>query len=130
MPASTNKLTLYLNEQDSSSVNILSRVLGAYSYGGTVGEFIDGILTTTGATAITLPTTNVYQVVFINTHATAFITVNWTPTAATGSIIAGKIGPSGALVLWNTTTGSSGAITALTGTADTANATYELFLGG
>lgn len=130
--ASQNNLSLIVNEQDVNGVNILNRLVGAIAYAGTVGEFITGILTTTGATAITLPTTNCSNVLFHNTHATANITVNWTPNAATGSVIAGKLQPGGVLALWQSTAQgtSSGAISALTGTADVANATYEIFLGG
>ena len=130
MSASQNNLSLVVNQQDSAGVNILNRTMGAFAYSGVVGQFIDGLLTTTGSTSITLPKTTILQVMVRNTHATANITVNWTPESATGSIIAGKVGPSGVLGFWQTSTGQSGAITALALTADTANTTYELYLGG
>lgn len=129
MSASQNNLSLIVNQQDTNGVNILNRLYSS-TFAATVGQLINGILTTTGATAITLPTTNVSHVLFKNTHATANITINWTPTSATGSVIAGKLRPGSVLALWQAATGSSGEITAVTGTADVANATYELFLGG
>jgi hypothetical protein len=130
MSASQNNLSLIVNQQDSSGVNILNRLIGVIAFAGVAGEYINGILTTTGATVITLPTANVLQFAFHNTHATANITVNWTPTSATGSVIAAKVGPGGVLAMWMPTANSSGAITAVTGTADVANATYEVYMGG
>ena len=131
MSASQNNLSLIVNQQDTSGVNIINRSYTA-TYSGTGAVLINGILTTTGATAISFPPnlTNAMQVLIKNTHATANIRIDWTPTLATGSIIAGRLTPGSVLALWQAVSGSSGAITALTGTADVANATYELFLGG
>lgn len=126
MSASQNNLSLILNQQDSSGVNILNRLFGAIAYAGVAGQFTDGILTTTGATAFTVPTANILQFFFQNTHATANITLNTTGATGTGLH---KIPPGGVYVVWNST-GSSGAITSLTGTADVANATFQMFLGG
>ena len=92
-----------------------------------MGQFTDGILTGTGAVAFTVPTTNVMQFLFHNTHATANITLNI--TGATGTPLI-KVPPGGIVAIWAATTGPSGAITAVTGTADVANATFQLFLGG
>jgi hypothetical protein len=128
--ASQNNLSLVVNQQDVNGVNILNRTIGAIAYPGTVGQYTDGLLTGTGAVAFTLPTTNVYQLMFLNTHATAVITVNWTPANATGSIIAKDVGPGGVLVFWEPTQSVSGCITAITGTSNTANATFSMFLGG
>lgn len=128
--ASQNSVTVVVNQQDASGINILNRVIGAISQSGVAGQFTDGILTTTGATSITVPTTNIYTVVLQNTASTGNITVSWTPLAATGSVIAGKIQPGGALVLANPVSGASGAITALSLTSDLVNVTYQLFLGG
>ena len=130
--ASTNALSFLLNQQDSNGVSILNRSIGAISYAGTGGQFTEGILLTTGATVINFPVgiTNALQVYFKNTHATANITLNWTPLAATGSVVAQKLTPGSALAMWQAASGSSGGITALTGTADVTNATFELYLGG
>lgn len=132
MSASQNNLSLVLNQQDASGINILNRQIGVIPFAGTVGAFYDGILTGTGATTITFPVglTNCLQFYFKNTHASANITINWTPLAATGSVIAQKLVPGSALLCWQTATGSSGGITAVTGTADAVNATFECFIGG
>lgn len=126
MSASQNNLSLILNQQDSSGVNILNRLFGAIAYAGVAGQFTDGLLVGTGATAFTVPTANVLQLFFLNTHATANITLN--TTGATGTALI-KVPPGGLVVVWNPT-GASGAITAITGTPDVANATFQMFLGG
>ena len=126
MAASQNNLSLIVNQQDANGVNIINRLFGAIAYPGLAGQSTDGILTTTGATVFTLPTANVAQFFFMNTHATANITLN--STGATGTCLE-KIPPGGIKAIWNTTN-VSGAITAITGTADVANATYFMFLGG
>src|ERR1700675_4390042 len=124
MSASQNNLTLAVNQQDSNGVNILNRIVGALACAGTVGECINGMLTGTGATTLTLPTTNVDQFMFHNTHATANIVLNVTGATGTGLL---KVPPGGVVVIWNSTTGASGSLTAITGTPDVANATYEVF---
>ncbi len=127
MSASQNNLSLILNQQDSNGVNILNRLIGAIACAATVGELINGILTTTGATMLTVPTTNVGQFLFYNTHATANIVLN--TTGATGTCLH-KVPPGGIVTVWNPATGASGAITNITGTADVANATFLCYMGG
>ncbi len=134
MAESTNNLTLVLNEQDASGVNILSRTIGAASYAGAVGNWFKGLLTTTGATAFTLPTTNVLQVYVKNTHTGAVLTLIGTPQSGASATLC-KIYPLSVYAYWATqvtgTTGSSGAgFSALSLTSDTLNATYEAYLGG
>lgn len=129
MSASQNNLSLILNQQDTDGVNILKRLVAA-TYAGAVGTFTDGLLTTTGATSQTLPKTTCLQYLFHNTHATAVVQVSWTPEAATGSVIASKVGPGGVLALWQGASGASGAFTAISLTTDTLNTTYEQFIGG
>lgn len=126
MSASQNNLALSLTQQDASGTNILKRLIEV-TYAGVVGDYKNGILTSTGATAITVPTTNVMQFLFRNTHATANIVLNL--TGATGTALI-KVPALGAVAIWAASTGASGAITAITGTADVVNATYEMFLGG
>lgn len=128
---SQNNLSLVLNQQDVNGVNILNRIIGATGYAsGTVGEFMQGNLTTTGATSQTLPKSVILQYLFVNTHATANVTVSWTPESATGSVIAGKVGPGGILAYWQTVSGASGGITAISLTSDTVNTTFSQFFGG
>lgn len=126
MSASQNNIALVVNQQDSDGVNILKRLVEV-AYAGVAGQFTDGILTTTGATAFTVPTASVMQFMFHNTHASANITLNI--TGATGTPLI-KVPAGGVVAIWAATTGPSGSITALTGTADVANATFEMFLGG
>ncbi len=126
MSASQNNLSLTLNQQDSGGVNILNRTIGAIGYAGIAGQFTDGLLSGTGATAFTLPTANVLQFLFLNTSTAANITLN--TTGATGTALI-KVPPNSLVVIWNST-GASGAITAITGTSDVASGTYSMFLGG
>lgn len=131
--ASQNNLSLVLQQQDINGVNILNRQIGVISYSGAVGQFTDGILLTTGATAIGFPLglTNALQVYVKNTSTTGNITINATPLSATGSVIIAKLGPGACSVpLWSPVSGSSGGYSAITGTADTTNCTLEIFIGG
>ena len=126
MSASQNNLTVTVNQQDSSGVNILNRTIGAIGYAGIAGQFTDGLLAGTGATAFTLPAPNVLQFLFLNTSTAANITLNTTGATGTGLH---KIPPGGIYIVWNST-GASGAITAITGTGDVASGTFSMFLGG
>ncbi len=131
MSASQNNLTLTLNQQDANGVNILNRLIGAVTYGGFIGQFVDGNLTTTNPTSQTFPSTLVtaLQFYFKNTHATAVITVTWTHTTGASAVVQ-AVSPGGVLLFWNTAATSPIAITALSLQSDTANATFEYFLGG
>lgn len=129
MSASQNNMSFIVNQQDANGVNIINRTFTG-PYAGLAGQFIDGLLTTTGATAISLPTANALQMFIQNNGSTGFITVSWTPLAATGSVIAGKIGPSGFLGFSLCSSGSSQGISALSLTADTLNTPFSCFIGG
>lgn len=128
MAASQNNLTLQLNQQDTNGVNILNRVFGAIAFAGTVGQFTDGLLVT-GATAFTLPTANIYQFLFYNAHASSIVTINATKQGGTGSVI-DLVGPSGVLVIWGSTSGSTEGFTAITGNPSVSGTPYYMFLGG
>lgn len=125
--ASVNRLLLTLRQEDLSGVPIINRQIGFTSYNGTVGVFTNAILTDTNAHSQTLPTTNVLQFYFKNTHATATITLTWTPQGGSSNVVK-AVGPGGIVSFWETTTGSG--ITALSIQSNTSNATYEMFLGG
>lgn len=129
MSASQNNLSLVLNQQDINGTNILNRLIGAISYAGLVGVFIDGLLPDTSSHSQTLPTTNALQYLFHNTHATAKITVTATPQGGASAILA-VIPPGGLLVCWNPVTSASAGYTAISLQSDTANATFEQFIGG
>lgn len=131
--ASQNNLSLMIQQQDISGVNIINRIVGVVGYSGAVGQFTDGILTGTGATNIPFPTglTNALQVYIINTSATGNITINATPLSATGSVIVAKLAPGAlSIPLWTPVSGSSGGYSAMTGTADLPNCTFQCFIGG
>ncbi len=132
MAASQNNLSLVINQQDSNGVNILNRQIGAIGYAGSEGQWTTGLLTTTGATALPFPLglTNAGQFYFKNTHASANITINLTPLAATGSVIVQKLTPGSCMAIWQAVSGASGGFSAATGTSDTTNASYESFIGG
>src|SRR6266853_256888 len=130
MSASQNNLSLILNQQDSAGVNVLNRTVGAVTCAGVVGQWTDGILVTIATpVAITLPTAIVLQLFLKNTHATAVITVTWTPQGGAANI-SQKLGPGGVLLLWHTVTSATAGITTLTLNPDTGNCTFDLFLGG
>jgi hypothetical protein len=129
MSASENNLTLVVNQQDSNGVNIVNRTIGAISYAGIVGEFHDGLLTGTGSVTLDLPTANVLQFFFHNTHATAVITLTGTVQGGSSQTIA-KIQPGGCFANWCQSTSATAGYTALSVQSDTAGATFEMFLGG
>ena len=128
MAASQNNLTLVINQQDTNGVSILNRTIGAVTFAGIVGQYTDGVLLT-GAQAFTLPTANIHQFVFQNTHSSAVVTLNGTKQGGTGAIL-GLVGPSGVFVYWGQTSGSTEGYTALTGTSTVSGSTYHMFLGG
>ena len=131
--ASQNNLSLVLQQQDINGVNVLNRIVPVVGYSGAIGQFTEGTLTGTGATAIPFPLglTNALQVYFINTSATGNITLNATPLSATGSVIIAKLAPGAlSIPLWTPLSGSSGGYSALTGTADLSGCTFQCFIGG
>lgn len=129
MSASQNNMTFTLNQQDSSGVNILNRTIGPVSYAGAVGVFTDGIFPDNSSHVQALPTTNVLQFYFKNTHSTAVVTVTWTlQGGASQSIL--KCQPGQVIVFWSPVTSGTAGITALTLQSDTALANFEMYLAG
>ncbi len=95
-----------------------------------VGQLLEGLLIDTNQATIGLPIAQPRQIMLRNTHATAKITVTWTPFGG-AQAIAGTIGPGAAIGLWDpTAAGTSIGISSLKLQSDTSNATYELFIGG
>ena len=130
MAASTNNLTLLINQQDSSSVSIINRTIGAVSYGGVAGEFDKRTLAAdTSIHALDLPCANVLNFYFKNTHATAVITLTATVQGGSSQVIA-KVQPGGVFVYWSPVTSATAGYTAISYTSDTASATAEMYLGG
>ncbi len=127
--ASNNNLTLLVQQTDTTGSPILNRRIGPVEYAGNVGVFTNGIYNDTSLHAQSLPTTNVLQFYFKNTHATAVYTVTWT-TQGGASVVAQNVQPGGVLVFWQPATSATAGITALSLTSDTSGGTYEMFLGG
>lgn len=130
MAASTNNMSLLLNQQDSSGVNIINRSIGAISFGGVAGEFDKRTLAAdTSIHALDLPVAIVLQFYFKNTHATANILLTATVQGGS-SLVCARLPPGGVFVYWAPATGSNVGYTAISYTSDTASATAEMFLGG
>lgn len=131
MSASVNAITLVVNQQDADGTNVINRTVGSISYSGAVGQPQIGKLGDTSEHQQTLPQglTTALQFYFKNTHATAKITVAWTPTGGAKSTIA-VVGPGGIIAVWSATSAGNVGFTALYYTSDTADATFEHFIGG
>ena len=125
-----NILSTTIQQLDANGQSLSRRVTSVTDATPTVGDFRGlGLLTASGATSISLPITQVRQIQLRNTHASAKITVTWTPTTG-ASVVAGVLGPGDMIALWSQTTGSTYGISALSLNSDTANTTYEMFTGG
>lgn len=129
MAASENDLTLNIVQRDTNDVNILNRTIGPVDYEGVAGEFHNGILIDTNSHSLDLPTTNILQFYFKNTHATAVITITGTPQGGASAVLK-KVQPGGVFCAWDPVTSATAGYTALSLQSDVANATYEMFLGG
>lgn len=96
----------------------------------TAGEFVQGYAVDTNQATVSLPYTQIRQLVFFNTHATAKFTVVFTPYGGAEATI-NKVGPGGAVVLFDATAAATGiGISSLKLTSDTVGGTYEAFIGG
>jgi hypothetical protein len=125
-----NVLSLSVQQFDDLDNTLARRVATVTDSSPSAGDFRGkGILTTTSITSIGLPIAQSRQVYVRNTHASAKITVTWTPTTGASATIC-VLGPGDAIALWSQTTGSTYGISALSLTADITNATYETFVGG
>lgn len=130
MAASTNSISLMLNQQDSSSVNIINRSIGAIAFGGSAGEFEKRTLAAdTSIHALDLPTAVVLQFYFKNTDAAANILLTMTVQGG-ASLVAARLPPGGVFVFWAPVTGSTVGYTAISYTSSVASATCEYFIGG
>lgn len=125
-----NILSVTLQQLDGTGATLARRVETITDSAPLVGDFRGlGLLPTTSLTAITLPTAQVRQLWLRNTHATAKVTVTWTPNGGASAVTL-ILGPNDAIGFWHQATSASYGISALSLTSDTLNATYELFLGG
>lgn len=125
-----NNLSITLQELDVNGQVTTRRVFTVSDTAAVVGEFRSGVLVDTNQVTITVPTTQPRQILFKNTHASAKITVVWTPYGGAEATI-NKVGPGGIIALWDATAAATGiGVSSLKLTSDTNNATYELFIGG
>lgn len=127
MASSTNNLTAVIIRQDSSGVNIENRSIGQISFAGSAGEFDIRQAPDTSQHSLDLPTTQVNQFYFKNTHASALITLAGTVNGGASQTLA-ILEPGGVFMVWQAITGKG--YTALAYTSDTSGATFEMFLGG
>lgn len=129
MSASVNAITYTITQQDSSGVNIVNRIIGPTSYSGITGVFTDGIFPDASSHVQALPTANVLQFYFKNTHSTAIVTITWTLQGGSSQAIL-KCQPGQVISFWSPVTSATAGITALTLQSDTSTSTYEMFLAG
>lgn len=130
MAASTNNLSLVVNQQDSSGVNIINRSVGAISYGGVAGEFEKKTLANdTSIHTFDIPVATVLQIYFKNTHATAEILLTGTIQGGVTQSLA-RVPPGGVFVYWAPVTAADVGFTELRYTSSVASATCEFFFGG
>lgn len=127
MSASVNNLTLLINRQDADGTNVENRTIGSVSFSGTAGEFEIRQAPDTSQHTLDLPTTQVNQFYFKNTHASAIITLVGTVNGGSSQTLA-VLEPGGVFCVWQATTGKG--YTDLKYTSDTSGATFEMFLGG
>lgn len=127
--AITNTLSPTLQSFDASANQIVKRVVTVTSTTPTVGDFRQGTCTDTSLNAITLPVALVLQFYFKNTHATAKLTLKWTPQGVT-LVTTSVLGPGDAIMFWHTVTSVTAGFTAFSLQSDTSGATYEAFFGG
>lgn len=132
MSASQNNLSLIVNQQDSSGVNIVNRLVGAIQYSGIDGQFTIGKLTSLVAQTQTFPSmiTTVLQYYIKNTSTGAqVITVTWTRTTGASAVVI-SLPPGSSIAFWETASTSPAGITALSLQTDVVDATFEQFIGG
>ena len=129
MSTSVNNLTMLINRQDSSGVNIENRSIGAISFSGTAGNFDVFQAPDTSIHTLAQPTPIVLQFYFKNTHATANITLTLTPQGASG-VVTAVLPPGAATMYWAPVTSATAGFTLMKYTSDTAGSTFEMFLGG
>ena len=129
MASSVNNLTMLINRQDASGVNVENRNIGAVSFSGVSGEFDVRQAPGTSITTLDLPTTLVLQFYFKNTHSAANITLTGTAQGGSTQTLC-VLPPGGVYVYWAPVTSTTAGYTQLRYTSDTTGATFEMFIGG
>lgn len=125
-----NNLSITLQQLDINGQVLTRAPFTVSDTTPTVGELRSGTLIDTSEATIGLPILQPRQILLKNTHATAKITVKWTPFGGSEVTIT-KLGPGACIALWDPTAAAATiGVSNLKLTSDTANATYLLFLGG
>jgi hypothetical protein len=125
----TNRLTTLIEQFDAQNYLLASRNIAFTDATPTLGELRAASLPDTSETTINLIVSIARHVWIRNTHATATLTVKWTPT--TGSIATVIVlGPGHVISFWAPTTAATYGISALHLTGSVALTSYELFIGG
>lgn len=126
---SQNNLSITLHQLDGAGETLARRLASFSDAAPTAGEYRAGVLADTSEATITLPVAQVRQVYIANTHASAKITVKWTPNGGSKVTIL-ILAPGDMIAFWNETTGTTVGVSTVSLTSDTSSATYEMFLGG
>jgi hypothetical protein len=124
-----NLLKMIVTSTDANGIDTITKRMRAENTTAANVELASATLADTNAHSQTLPKSPALQVLVLNTHATAKLTVTWTPQGG-ASCIAAVLGPGDVLVLWATATSGSAGITALSLQSDTSGQTFDMFLGG
>ena len=129
MASSVNNLTLLINRQDSSGVNVENRSIGAITFSGVAGEFDVRQAPAASIQTLDLPTPIVLQFYFKNTHATANVTLTMTPQGG-AAVVTAVLPPGAAYLYWAPVTSATAGYTTIKYTSDVSGSTFEMFLGG
>jgi|SRR3990167_548702 len=127
-----NVLTVELQQQDDNGAVLARTKFDITETDPDSGEWRSGFLLTTAETTISFAgvSAQARQILLRNTHATAKITVKWTPYGGAEATI-GVIGPGGFMGWWDDTAAAASiGISGMKLTSDTASTTFLLFLGG
>lgn len=124
----TNSIQLVPKVIDAGAV-VAQRSVTVTDATAAVGGITQRTFPSTAEQTISLPITQTRQVFIRNTHASAKITVKWTPNGGAEATIT-VLGPLGAVALYDPNTHSSNGISGLKLTSDVSGSTYELGLGG
>jgi hypothetical protein len=124
-----NNFTSTIQQLDDVGATLARATVTVSDVDPTVGELRAGYLVDTNEATISLPFTQIRQFQLKNTHASAKITVKWTPTTGASATIL-ILGPGDVVAFWHSVTGATYGFSQLKLTSDTAAATYSLYLGG
>lgn len=125
-----NTITLSLLQLDANGLTEARRPWTITDSAPTVGEWLSGSLPDNTNETITLPIAQPRQLMLRNVHASATITVTWTPNGGASATVL-VLGPGDVIAFWHSLTGASYGISALKLQSSVNTGTpFELFIGG